>query len=130
MPSPGGKTSVFDKSYKAVKSKGDLSASGNEEENPNLLSIGRKKTGKIPSKEYMNKKRTSIKEYMKNPRLLSNTFQAVSGTTPSNIASGFRLNRSRKHSQSPTNSKNHREYHQNRNFTQASNQNADNLSMG
>jgi hypothetical protein len=98
MPSPGAKTSVFDKSYKAVRSKGDLSASGNEEENPNLLTIGRKKTGKIPSKEYMNKKRTSIKEYMKNPRLLSTTFQGVSGTTPSNIASAFRLNRSRKHS--------------------------------
>ena len=76
MPSPAAKKSVFDKSYHAVRSKGDLSASGNEEENPNLLTIGRKKTGKIPSKEYMNKKRTSIKEYIKNPRLLSNTFQA------------------------------------------------------
>ena len=74
MPSPGAKSSVFDKSYHAVKNKGDLSASGNEEENSNLLTIGRKKTVKIPSKEYMNRKRTSIKEYMKNPRLLSSTF--------------------------------------------------------
>jgi hypothetical protein len=96
MPSPHAKTSVFDKSYHAVRSKTDLSASGNEEENPNLLTIGRKKTGKIPSKEYMNKKRTSIKEYMKNPRLLSSTFQAPCGTTPNNIASSSRLNRSRK----------------------------------
>ncbi len=78
MPSPGAKTSVFDKSYHAVRSKTDL------------------KTGKIPSKEYMNKKRTSIKEYMKNPRLLSSTFQAPSGTTSNNIASSSRLNRSRK----------------------------------
>lgn len=129
MPSPHAKTSVFDKSYHAVRSKTDLSASGNEEENPNLLTIGRKKTGKIPSKEYMNKKRTSIKEYMKNPRLLSSTFQAPSGTTPNNIASSSRLNRSRKLSQSPTNSSNHRgACHQNCNFTQVAN--ADNLSMG
>lgn len=89
---------VFDKSYHAVKSKGDLSASGNEEENPNLLTIGRRKTGKLLSKEYMNKKRTSIKEYMKNPRLLSSSFQAVSGTMPSNLASSSRLNKSRKYS--------------------------------
>ena len=86
---------VFDKSYHAVKSKGDLSASGNEEENP---TIGRRKTGKLLSKENMNKKRTSIKEYMKNPRLLSSSFQGVSGTMPSNLASSSRLNRSRKHS--------------------------------
>jgi len=96
MNSPDKTKLPFDKSHTMVRNnKGDFSASGNEEETGNQLILGRKKQSKLSARDY-NRKRMSIKEYAKNPRLLSSTLQVPGGNTLNSQNLSSRHNRSRK----------------------------------